>query len=192
MEHTAARARQKRLSRRVEVGREQTVTRALRRIVGTLQITALAPFVLAACDEFGPRIYSAYPYRTEEQCLEPSVVLAVVHADELPATCAPVCLSFEAALYVSTICAPYPTMAILVAPEEDVACAAAIGALTAEAICDTGGGADAGAGEAGPDASVPDAGPIGGGDSGMVLDAAAPDATAAGPLDAGLSVPDGA
>jgi hypothetical protein len=144
--------------------------------------------LLAGCDDFGPRIYSAHPYRAQEGCVERSIVIAVVHADELPATCAPVCLSFEGALYVSTLCAPYPARAAVIAPEEDPVCPAAIAALAADAVCDAEVTLDAGS-EAEAGSSDSDTGT--GRDAGPDAGGAVADTGASGPaFDAGLSAPD--
>jgi hypothetical protein len=111
--------------------------------MSSVRLAALG-VALLGCDDFGPRIYSAHPYRAEAGCIERSIVLAVVRAGELPATCAPVCLSFDAELYVSTLCAPYPANAVVVTSEEEPACPAALAALEVSAACDAELGLDAG------------------------------------------------
>lgn len=91
--------------------------------------------LVSACDESGPRVYTAQAYDAEADCLEAYAPLGLVEADELPATCEPVCLEGEA-LYVSTVCAPYPVTASQVTPEESTDCAKALDALATERECE--------------------------------------------------------
>lgn len=91
---------------------------------------------LVGCTESGPRVYTARPYAAEEGCIGGSVPIGVVQADELASKCAPVCLLVEEALYVSAVCAPYPSRAAIVAPDESRECASAIARREAEIFCE--------------------------------------------------------
>jgi hypothetical protein len=95
-----------------------------------------APLVLAAggCEEYGPRIYTAHPYRAEAACLEPSVPIGIVKAADLPVQCEPVCLLLDATLYVSSVCPPQPERALRLAPDAPD-CAAAATLLRTETFC---------------------------------------------------------
>jgi hypothetical protein len=76
---------------------------------------------LVGCDESGPRVYTARLYRTDlasGACLDAYAPLGLVETDELGSTCPAVCLFDRDALYVSRVCAPYPSTATLV-PAED-------------------------------------------------------------------------
>jgi hypothetical protein len=79
-----------------------------------------------ACDQEGPRVYTARPVDTEAHCLEPYAPLGLVNAEELPATCGPVCLTLSGALYVSAVCPPYPNEATVVSPQGSKDCADAL------------------------------------------------------------------
>jgi hypothetical protein len=94
------------------------------------------PLVLAApsCEEYGPRIYTAHPYRAAAACLEPSVSIGIVKAADLPVTCDPVCLLLDGALYVSSVCPPQPGRALVLAPDAPD-CAAAATLLRTETFC---------------------------------------------------------
>jgi hypothetical protein len=124
------------------------------------------PLVLCAagCEEYGPRIYTAHPYRAGDTCLERSVPLGVVKAAELAATCEPVCLLLDEAMYVSRVCPPLPGRAIELAAEPGSDCASAASLARARAFC----------------ASAPPA-PDAGAPGGSALDG--------GPDDAGPSAP---
>jgi hypothetical protein len=92
-------------------------------------------FGLAACSEFGPRVYTAHPYRAGQGCLAPSIPIGIVRAEELASSCASVCLFLDETLYVSDVCAPYPARA-LPAPEGSADCARALALRAAEAWCE--------------------------------------------------------
>jgi hypothetical protein len=91
---------------------------------------------LFGCTEFGPRVYTARPYVAEECCIAGSVPIGVVQADELASTCAPVCLLLDESLYVSVVCAPYPSRAAIIVPEDSPECASAIAILEEESFCE--------------------------------------------------------
>jgi hypothetical protein len=97
---------------------------------------SIALLALSACDETGPRIYTAQAYDPEAACLEPYVPLGLVEADELRADCAATCLRGAQQLYVSTVCSPYPRDVVLETPEESPECAEALASLEAEASCE--------------------------------------------------------
>jgi hypothetical protein len=106
----------------------------------------LLALTLTACDDFGPRVYTAQAYDPEALCLMPYGPLALVEAEELRATCAVQCLRFRDTLYLSSVCAPYPADASLEVPDESPECGLALQALQSETFCDaeTEGDADAG------------------------------------------------
>jgi hypothetical protein len=89
----------------------------------------------SGCEEYGPRVYTAAPYRAELGCLGPYVPIGVVQARELGSQCEPVCLSDEDTLYVSAVCAPYPAEATIEASDAS-ACVAALEALDAMDYCE--------------------------------------------------------
>jgi hypothetical protein len=95
------------------------------------------------CEEYGPRVYTAAPYRAALGCLDPYVPIGLVQARDLGSLCEPICLREGDTLYASRVCAPYPTEATIEAADAG-GCAAAVEALTAEAFC-TDPAADAGA-----------------------------------------------
>jgi hypothetical protein len=68
-------------------------------------------------------------YDPASQCLSAYAPLGLVDADELPATCAPVCLTRADTLYVSEVCPPYPDQATLATPDDSADCTAALAAL---------------------------------------------------------------
>ena len=91
------------------------------------------------CDQEGPRVYTAMPVDTAAHCLGAYTPLGLVQAEELPATCRPVCLSRDGALYVSEVCAPYPAEASLVSPADSSDCADALALIDADGggACET-------------------------------------------------------
>jgi hypothetical protein len=72
------------------------------------------------------------PVDTVGHCLGAYVPLGLVTAEELPATCDPVCLTRDGTLYVSTVCAPYPDEATLVSPADSTDCADALALIDAD------------------------------------------------------------
>lgn len=119
----------------------------------------LLALTVTACNELGPRVYTAQAYDPEALCLMPYAPLALVEAEKLRATCAVQCLRYRDALYLSTVCAPYPADAVIELPEHSPECALALQSLQSEAFCDAEPDADAGVDTtAGPDAGMPDTG----------------------------------
>ncbi|HYO98258.1 MAG TPA: hypothetical protein VER33_27325 [Polyangiaceae bacterium] len=111
---------------------------------------------LTACNDFGPRVYTAQAYDPEAMCLMPYGPLALVEAQELRATCGVQCLRYRDALYLSTVCAPYPADAAVELPETSPECALALQSLQSEAFCDAETDVDAGVDSTeGPDAGGP-------------------------------------
>jgi hypothetical protein len=98
----------------------------------------LGSSLLPGCDESGPRIYAAQPYRALLDCLETYVPLSLVEARDVGALCDPVCLRLGASLYVSTVCAPYPSETTLVPPEDEECAAALLAPSCAELPPDAG------------------------------------------------------
>jgi hypothetical protein len=120
--------------------------------IGSAWRTAIALAWLGAsggsgCEEFGPHVYTAQRYRPDLGCLETYAPLGLVEAKDLGASCAPVCLSRDEELFVSTICPPYPAT---VEASDSEACAAALAAPS----CDDLEGEDpSDAGSADPDSA---------------------------------------
>jgi hypothetical protein len=77
-------------------------------------------------------VYTAMPVDTAGHCLGTYAPLGLVQAEELPATCDPVCLLRDATLYVSTVCGPYPDEATLVSARDSTDCADALALLDAD------------------------------------------------------------
>jgi len=96
----------------------------------------LAAALAYGCSEYGPRIYSAHPYRAGRGCLEASVAIGVVQAGQLASTCAGQCLLLDETLYVSNVCPPTPIRARPVAPDESSPCADALALLDSESWCE--------------------------------------------------------
>jgi hypothetical protein len=82
--------------------------------------------LLVACSDAGPRVYTAQPYDADAQCLGDYEAIGLVEADDLSAACEAVCLGMAEGWFVSTVCAPYPDTATVLAPAESAECAAAL------------------------------------------------------------------
>jgi hypothetical protein len=108
-----------------------------------LRLALLLAAGAAACEDFGPRVYTAQLFQAEPGCLDAYAPIGLVQARDLGSECEPVCLRLGDALYVSTVCAPYPAEASIEADTEE--CGAALTALGAGASCEETGGEDAGA-----------------------------------------------
>jgi hypothetical protein len=105
--------------------RNRSSTRARGARLATSLSLCLGQSLLPGCDESGPRVYTARPYRELLGCLDVYTPLSLVEARDLDARCDPVCLRLDASLFVSTVCAPYPAETTLVPPEDET-CAAAL------------------------------------------------------------------
>lgn len=103
------------------------------RCLGLLAFTALGAW---ACDGWGPRIYTAQAYDPDASCLAGYAPLGLVEADELGASCDPVCLRLDETLYISTVCPPYPSDALVEDARTSPDCALALGLREAEVSCD--------------------------------------------------------
>jgi hypothetical protein len=104
------------------------------RIAARPPALALAVALLGACSESGPRIYTARLYR-RAGCLEPYAALGLVRGRALGALCEPTCLRVDGELYVSSVCAPYPTRSS-VEPPASTECAAALAAFAQDVTCE--------------------------------------------------------
>ena len=80
----------------------------------------------AGCDQEGPRVFTAMPVDTEGHCLGPYAPIGVIDAQDLPATCEATCLTLNDTLYVSEVCAPYPTDVTVVSAVDSPVCAEAL------------------------------------------------------------------
>ena len=99
----------------------------------------LAVSLCAGCDESGPRVYTAQPYRALLDCLDAYAPLSLVEARDVSSVCEAVCLRVGVSLYVSTVCAPYPGEAVLVGLD-DAECAAALAAPSCDELAPDAGG----------------------------------------------------
>jgi len=95
----------------------------------TVLMSLIGCSLLFGCEQEGPRVYTAMPFNAADGCLGAYEALGLVEADELPATCAPVCLQENETLYVSTVCAPYPTEATVVSAGDSADCESALALL---------------------------------------------------------------
>jgi len=110
--------------------------------IGKRVLAALAAFVpigtlAAACCSDGTHIYSGRLYRDDRTCLATTSSIDVISGDD-PGTCAPVCLVQKSgdggtAVYVSTMCAPYPPGHET--NGQDPRCAGAFAALSRDDTC---------------------------------------------------------
>ncbi len=144
-----------------------------------LDLTVVVTLAAGACpacdDDPQSHVYIAAPYVASEDCFGPSASLAQVDTPNGDLDCPPMCLLAPTsggakAVYVSTMCGPYP--AGYDTSEADPLCATALAAWPAEAAalangqssCATPAGGDAGlADDAGDAGSVQDAATVGGG-----------------------------
>lgn len=88
-----------------------------------------------ACDESQECVYTARLVHLDDSgaCLDAYAPIGLVEAEELGSSCDPVCLSKDGALYVSTVCPPYPDTAQLVDPHASVDCEDALALLASDA-----------------------------------------------------------
>jgi hypothetical protein len=130
-----------------------------------LVVTAplLACAVAVACND-GPQshVYVASLYQAAGACLDPSTTLAIIGTPNGSLECKPACLvqsspppasAATETLYLSTMCAPYPTT-VTPTTDADPACAAALAAYASGAVC----GEDVGPEDGGDDGGTTDAG----------------------------------
>jgi hypothetical protein len=114
------------------------------------------------CDVDNTHVFVAYRYEVARDCLDPTTSLDVVPSEQAALTCAPACLvrpsppAAAYAIYVSTMCEPYP--ADLDTSGTDPNCAAALAAFARGPDACSGDGtssspADGGADDASDDAS---------------------------------------
>jgi hypothetical protein len=87
-----------------------------------------------ACDDRRVYVYTGARYDETAACLAPYSSLEVVPGEGASAKCAPRCVAFDGALYVSTVCPPLPSGAELVAADAGT-CIAALRALLQDASC---------------------------------------------------------
>lgn len=99
------------------------------------RVVPLALLLTAACNESGPRVFTAKAYDRDAMCLEADAPIGLVEAETLKATCDPVCLELNGELYASTICPPYPADSSELAADSSADCAAALNALASKVQC---------------------------------------------------------
>ena len=90
---------------------------------------------MLGCEETGPRVYTARLYHSNATggCLDSYTPIGLVEANELGSSCESVCLLEDASVYVSTVCAPYPSTGAVVSPDDSPDCAAALALLDGDA-----------------------------------------------------------
>lgn len=71
----------------------------------------LGSLLTAACNDVAPSVYTARAYEPDAMCLDDYVPIGLVDTDTLSSLCPPTCLDVGGSLYVSTVCAPFPTEA---------------------------------------------------------------------------------
>jgi hypothetical protein len=118
-------------------------------LLGYLRVAGLFALVVGACEDWGPRVYTAQFYQPDADCLGAYAPLGLVEADDLGASCEPTCLRLADDLYVSTVCPPYPSEASVEDPATSSDCSVALGLLDAETFCDAAPVDDAAAVDAG-------------------------------------------
>jgi hypothetical protein len=128
----------------------QSLPLSTRRERGHLRVGLCVALVAGACESSGPRVYTARAYRADATCLEAYTAIGRVEANDLGASCTPVCLLLGDGVYVSTVCPPYPSIAALTDPATSPDCGAALELLDAEVFCEDSGVGDA-TGDAGGD-----------------------------------------
>ena len=102
---------------------------------------------LACTDDVRSHVYSGEQYDETRMCLEPVTSIDIV-AGPAPATpCSPVCILSDATdagpaqVFVSSMCAPYPTgYPYDSKPGSDPRCAVAIAAFDRNTLCESDGG----------------------------------------------------
>ena len=104
-------------------------------VVGSLFWFAALALLGNACNEPGPRVYTARAYDRDARCLDPDEPIGLVEAEELRATCPPVCIELRAKLYVSTICPPFPADSVLLTANESADCGGALSAFSGQLDC---------------------------------------------------------
>jgi hypothetical protein len=93
--------------------------------------------VLFGCDASTPCIYTARLYHADANCLDAYEPIGLVDADELGAACPGVCLrEASGALYVSTLCPPYPSTFEVVEPAMGSDCVSAVQLEASGGSCD--------------------------------------------------------
>lgn len=126
---------------------------------------------VAACDDRNVYVYSAARFDPDNACLADYGPLETLPGEGASARCSARCMTFEGALYVSTVCPPLPTGAEVV-PANASECVAALRAFTSGASC-SGAPAPAADGESPAEAGVVPTEDAGGEpqDAGVIRDA---------------------
>jgi hypothetical protein len=109
---------------------------------------------IVACEDDDRYVYTGRRFDEANACLGPYVPVERVVGKGADVKCAPVCLTFKDALYVSPVCPPIPVEATELA-EDDPRCVAAIEAFDSDTTCGAAGDGDGGEeeeGDAGEDA----------------------------------------
>ncbi len=122
---------------------------------GAATTALLAAAAMVACIATDSYLYSAQKYDPAGDCLTGAKAIEVVQGSGASAKCPVTCLMVGEDLYVSTLCAPFPTIATVVDADAGT-CIAALAAAAKGGTCDNpadGGAthADADAGDAAPD-----------------------------------------
>ena len=83
-------------------------------------------------------MYTARLFHPDDSggCLDAYAPIGLVEADKLDSTCEPVCLTKDGALYVSTVCPPYPATAEIVEASTSSECEQALAlAMNEDSVC---------------------------------------------------------
>jgi hypothetical protein len=109
-------------------------------LAGLLVATAATFAVFAACNDPEEYVYSAAPFDTVNDCLDPYQGIDVVSGGTGADNCAPVCIVGSGLVYVSTVCPPLPDPSVWDESGQNGACAAALSAFARMDMCNPDGG----------------------------------------------------
>ena len=94
----------------------------------------------ASCDSAEAHIYSAALFDTGRACLNPYAAIDIVSGPDGDSRCSPVCLVGNAAVYVSTVCPPYPDPVNWDTSGKSASCEGALAAFQRNDLCGSDGG----------------------------------------------------
>jgi hypothetical protein len=108
--------------------------------LGLLAATLGGLAVAAACNDPEQYVFSAAPFDTTNLCLGPYQAVDVVSGGSGASTCAPKCFVNAGAVYVSTVCPPFPDPTVWDESGLDPNCPAALSAFARMDTCFPDGG----------------------------------------------------
>jgi hypothetical protein len=122
----------------------------MRRLLYAVALVVAIVASIVSCEDDERYVYTARRFDEANACVGPYVPVERVVGEGADAKCAPTCLTFKDAFYVSPVCPPLPVEATEV-PQDDPRCQAAASAFLDDALCDApqdeDGGADEDAGD---------------------------------------------